>query len=106
MKNKEVDIKKFTWSYMWKRQDVYVFLLIFFITWNKRFLAINFLELERQNCKKSHDNINNFTLPESVENESLSFSLCFVCGSNQERHQPARIKQETFGPTTIIDWIV
>jgi len=37
-----------------------------------------------------------------VESEPLSFSLCFVCDLNQELHQPARIKQETIGPTTII----
>jgi len=64
-------------------------------------VAINFLELERQDCKKSHDNMNNYPLPESAESEPLSFSLCFVCGSNQELHQPARIKQLTFDPTTM-----
>ena len=42
----------------------------------------------------------------SMESEPLSFSLCLICGSNQELHQPAIIKQLTFDPTTIIAWNV
>lgn len=52
------------------------------------------------NLRKLHHSPRNNPLPGSVENEPLSFSLCFVCGLNQGQHQPAPIKQLTFGSTT------